>query len=121
MAHFDADDFMDELCNERIGELLVQEPEAAVADDPWEHIICSNNHEFLLHAYRWMKVDPAVAVSFDDCHSRSHCVALRISITTCTSSLCVRIHIVKYIACLRTLRNWLTSIIERLIADTILM
>ena len=68
MAHFDADDFMDELCNERIGELLVQEPEAAVEDDPWEHIICSNNHEFLLHAYRWMKVDPAVAVSFDDRH-----------------------------------------------------
>ena len=68
MAHFDADDFMDEICNERIGELLVQEPEAAVEDDPWEHIICSNNNEFLVHAYRWMKVNPAVAVSFDDCH-----------------------------------------------------
>ena len=67
MAHCE-NDILDEICNEHIDEVLVQEPEAVVEDDPWTHIICSNNYEFLKHTYRWLQTVPGIDVSFDDCH-----------------------------------------------------
>ena len=67
MAHCE-NDILDEICNEHIDEVLIQEPEAVVEDDPWMHTICSNNYEFLKHTYRWLQTVPGIDVSFDDCH-----------------------------------------------------